>query len=344
MAEPYTAIQIVMMPEGHQSARHHLSACLLLANIDMAGAIGAPSTKCKSAAGNPKASFVTVAINRVEFKKPVLVGDVVKFRTTLVKFGPHLREPCASRCSWNAAPRRSTSPIGGRVRGRRRFDPRTASRCPLFPELATMRTRHRRLLRSARHCFSPFHRYRFRYLRSLLFETAMSFSSYHLYFDDLEVGQEWTSGGRTITEADIVNFAGFQRRLQPDTHGPRVREGDAVFARPIAHGFGVFCIASGLGVMTPPVRTLALLYVRDWKFIQPVFAGDTLRWPEAASSEKTIRGRGRARRSGLAAGHSEPGRQGGSGGPGGHAHRVAVRLRKPHRKSEPALSGSNDAG
>ena len=37
--------------------------------------------------GNPKAAFVTVAINRVEFKQPVLVGDVVKFVATVVKLG-----------------------------------------------------------------------------------------------------------------------------------------------------------------------------------------------------------------------------------------------------------------
>ena len=36
----------------------------------------------------------------------------------------------------------------------------------------------------------------------------MAFSSSHLYFDDVEVGQEWESSGRTITEADVVNFAG----------------------------------------------------------------------------------------------------------------------------------------
>ena len=37
--------------------------------------------------GNPKASFVTVAINRVEFKHPVLVGDVVRFQTSVVRIG-----------------------------------------------------------------------------------------------------------------------------------------------------------------------------------------------------------------------------------------------------------------
>ena len=119
----------------------------------------------------------------------------------------------------------------------------------------------------------------------------MSFSSYHLYYDDLEIGQEWTSGGRTITEADIVNFAGFSGDFNPIHMDHEFAKGTP-FRRPIAHGFGVFCIASGLGVMTPPVRTLALLRVRDWRFQLPVFIGDTLKC-KSRVAEKTLRGRGR---------------------------------------------------
>jgi acyl-CoA thioesterase YciA len=37
--------------------------------------------------GGVDAAFVTVAINRVEFKKPVLVGDVVSFQTSVVRVG-----------------------------------------------------------------------------------------------------------------------------------------------------------------------------------------------------------------------------------------------------------------
>jgi acyl-CoA thioesterase YciA len=85
MPEPYTAIQIVMMPK-HTNPHGTIFGGVLLANIDMAGAIGAQH-EVQIRGGNSKAAFVTVAINRVEFKKPVLVGDVVKFRTTLVKFG-----------------------------------------------------------------------------------------------------------------------------------------------------------------------------------------------------------------------------------------------------------------
>jgi len=119
----------------------------------------------------------------------------------------------------------------------------------------------------------------------------MSFSSYHLYFDDLETGQEWTSGGRTITEADIVNFAGFSGDFNPIHMDHEFAKGTP-FRRPIAHGFGVFCIASGLGVMTPPVRTIALLRVHEWRFQLPVFAGDTIRC-RSRVVDKTLRGRGK---------------------------------------------------
>ncbi|HSQ56574.1 MAG TPA: MaoC/PaaZ C-terminal domain-containing protein [Gemmata sp.] len=119
----------------------------------------------------------------------------------------------------------------------------------------------------------------------------MSFSSAHLYFDDLEVGQEWTSGGRTVTEADIVNFAGFSGDFNP-IHIDHEFAKTTPFRRPIAHGFAVFCIGSGLGVVTPLVRTIAMLRVRYWNFHLPVFAGDTIKI-RSRVVEKTIRGRGK---------------------------------------------------
>ena len=85
MVEPYIAIQTVMLPKD-TNPHGTIFGGVLLANIDMAGAIGA-QREVQLRGGNSKASFVTVALNRVEFKKPVLVGDVVKFQTSLVKFG-----------------------------------------------------------------------------------------------------------------------------------------------------------------------------------------------------------------------------------------------------------------
>ena len=85
MSEPYTAIQIVMMPR-HTNPHGTIFGGVLLSYLDMAGAIGA-GREIMRRGGNPKASFVTVALNRVEFKKPVLVGDVVRFETSVVRVG-----------------------------------------------------------------------------------------------------------------------------------------------------------------------------------------------------------------------------------------------------------------
>jgi len=83
--EQYIAIQLPMMPRD--TNRHGtIFGGVLLANIDLAGAITA-QRELQLRGGNPKASFVTVAINRVEFKKPVLVGDVVRFMTSVVRIG-----------------------------------------------------------------------------------------------------------------------------------------------------------------------------------------------------------------------------------------------------------------
>lgn len=119
----------------------------------------------------------------------------------------------------------------------------------------------------------------------------MAYNSSYLYFDELEIGQEWISGGRTVTEADIVNFAGFSGDFNA-IHIDREYAATTPYRKPIAHGFGVFCIASGLTVICPAVRTVALMEVRQWAFKLPVYAGDTIHM-KTKVLEKTIRGRGR---------------------------------------------------
>lgn len=85
MPDPYIAVQIPMMPKD--TNRHGtIFGGVLLSNIDLAGAIAA-QRELQLRGGNPRASFVTVAINRVEFKKPVLVGDVVRFETSIIRIG-----------------------------------------------------------------------------------------------------------------------------------------------------------------------------------------------------------------------------------------------------------------
>jgi 3-hydroxybutyryl-CoA dehydratase len=120
---------------------------------------------------------------------------------------------------------------------------------------------------------------------------AMSFTALHLYYEDVAVGQEWESLGRTLTEADIVNFAGLSGDFNP-IHMDHEFAQTTLFRRPIAHGLLVFSVASGLGLFCPPMRTVAFLSVREWHFRAPVFIGDTVRL-RTRVMDKEMRGRGR---------------------------------------------------
>src|SRR4051812_46079936 len=84
MADAYLAIQVVMMPRD-TNPLGSIFGGVILSYIDQAGAIGARREVVL--AGGPQPRLVTVAVNRVEFKQPVLVGDVVRFLTRLVKLG-----------------------------------------------------------------------------------------------------------------------------------------------------------------------------------------------------------------------------------------------------------------
>ncbi len=119
----------------------------------------------------------------------------------------------------------------------------------------------------------------------------MAFTDLHLFFDDVQVGQEWESLGRTVTESDIVNFAGLSGDFNP-IHMDHEFAKKTVFRKPIAHGLLVLSMGSGLGLMFPPMRTVAFLGIKDWKFLDPVYIGDTIR-ARAKVLEKEERSRGR---------------------------------------------------
>ena len=84
MSEPYLAIQVAMMPRD-TNPMGSIFGGVILSYLDQAGAIGARREVVLAGGGQP--ILVTVAMNRVEFKQPVLVGDVVRFLTRLVRMG-----------------------------------------------------------------------------------------------------------------------------------------------------------------------------------------------------------------------------------------------------------------
>ena len=97
-----------------------------------------------------------------------------------------------------------------------------------------------------------------------------------LSFEDLNPGDEWESPARTVTEADVVGFAGLSGDYNPihvDHHSAR----ESPFGRPVAHGLLGLSIASGLASHSPRVDTIAFLGIEDWKFLQPIAFGDTVR-------------------------------------------------------------------
>ncbi|MBL0716144.1 MAG: MaoC family dehydratase N-terminal domain-containing protein [Desulfosarcina sp.] len=99
------------------------------------------------------------------------------------------------------------------------------------------------------------------------------------YFEDIEIGEREETGGRTVTQADIVNFAGLSGDFNP-IHINADYAGHTYFKQPIAHGLLVVAIASGLftqsNLNTSIKSNLIALIDLKWKFLKPVFPGDTI--------------------------------------------------------------------
>lgn len=97
-----------------------------------------------------------------------------------------------------------------------------------------------------------------------------------LYYEEVKEGDEWLSPSRTITESDIVNFAGLSGDFNP-LHMDEEFAKKTVFGKRIAHGLLGLAVSSGLGSGYPPMRTLAFLSIKEWNFKAPIFIGDTIK-------------------------------------------------------------------
>jgi acyl dehydratase len=97
-----------------------------------------------------------------------------------------------------------------------------------------------------------------------------------LTFDDLVLGSEWESPGRTVTETDVVLFAGLSGDYNP-LHANHELSKSGPFGRPVAHGLLGLAIATGLISHAPRVDTMALLAILEWRFLLPIVFGDTIK-------------------------------------------------------------------
>ncbi len=98
-----------------------------------------------------------------------------------------------------------------------------------------------------------------------------------LYFEDFTVGVEHVTRGRTITESDIMNFAGLSGDfIELHTNEEYARQGP--FGRRIAHGMLTLSVSVGLMTrMNLITDTVVAFYGIDkLRFVKPVFIGDTI--------------------------------------------------------------------
>lgn len=98
-----------------------------------------------------------------------------------------------------------------------------------------------------------------------------------LYFEEFALGQRITTAARTVTEGDVVTFAGLSGDFNQIHTDAEFSKGTP-FKQRVAHGLLCVSIASGLAMRTGVLEgtVLAFREINSWKFSRPVFIGDTI--------------------------------------------------------------------
>ncbi len=98
-----------------------------------------------------------------------------------------------------------------------------------------------------------------------------------MWFEEFEVGQQIITSARTITEGDIVTFAGVSGDYN-QIHTDSEFATKTPFGKRVAHGLLGLSIASGLAMRTGILEgtVIAFREINNWKFTNPVFIGDTI--------------------------------------------------------------------
>ena len=95
------------------------------------------------------------------------------------------------------------------------------------------------------------------------------------YFEELQIGDTIITHKRTVTEADIVNFA----NVSWDhfyAHTDHTSLGGTIFEKPVAHGYFILSAAAGLFVDAKKGPVMLNYGLEECRFIKPVYAGATI--------------------------------------------------------------------
>lgn len=113
-----------------------------------------------------------------------------------------------------------------------------------------------------------------------------------MYFEEFEPGLEIYTAARTITETDIVSFAGLSgdyNFIHIDAEGSK----NTPFGQRVAHGMLVASIASGLAVQHGFIDGTTLAFRElTWKFTKPVLIGDTIQVQIKVTETKAMKALG----------------------------------------------------
>lgn len=98
-----------------------------------------------------------------------------------------------------------------------------------------------------------------------------------LFFEEFTPGDAVESVGRTVTETDVVNFAGISGDYNL-IHTDAEYSKQQMFGQRVAHGLLVLSIASGMAVRLGFMEDTVIAFRGlEWRFSAPVFIGDTIR-------------------------------------------------------------------
>ncbi len=110
-----------------------------------------------------------------------------------------------------------------------------------------------------------------------------------LYFEEFSVGQKIKTVGRTVVESDITSFAGLtgdHNQIHTDAHFAAGTQ----FGQRVAHGLLGLSIGVGLLMRTGVLEgtVIAFREIAEWKFIKPIYIGDTIHVESEVKETKAI--------------------------------------------------------